>query len=71
MVIPTSALVREGTGWSVYVVDGQRARRRQLRVGHLGDAMAEVLAGLAQDDEVVLFPSDKVVDGIRIEARRR
>jgi HlyD family secretion protein len=70
VVVPASALVREGSAWSVYVVDGQRARKRQLRVGHMGDATAEVLAGLKPGDEVVLFPSDKIADDVRIEARR-
>jgi HlyD family secretion protein len=69
VTVPASALVRVGSSWSTYVVSDGRARRREVRIGHVGDALAELLSGLTVSDEVVLFPSDKVVDGVRVAVR--
>jgi HlyD family secretion protein len=68
--VPTSALLRSGEGWSVFVVDGGRARLRPLRIGHRGNAEAEVVEGLEAGERVVLFPSDRVSDGARVTAAR-
>jgi HlyD family secretion protein len=64
-----AALFRERDAWAAYVVDGGRARLRRLRVGHIGTDRAEVLAGLAQGAQVVLYPGDTVRDGERVVAR--
>ncbi|MEO8621488.1 MAG: HlyD family efflux transporter periplasmic adaptor subunit [bacterium] len=66
VTVPVSALVRQGNSWTTYVMADGRARRREVRIGHVGDANAEVLGGLTASERVVLFPSDKVVDGVRI-----
>lgn len=70
LTVPTNALVRQGGGWSTFVVRDGRAARRQVRVGHLGATAAEVLGGLAAGDEVIVFPSDQVADGGRVAPRR-
>ena len=48
------ALFRDGTAWSVYVIDGGRARLRRIELGHMGEDAAEVTRGLGQDQSVVL-----------------
>lgn len=66
--VPASALFRRGEGWAVFVVEGGRARRRNVEIGHRNAAEAEVLRGLAAGDAVVLHPSDRVRDGVRVRA---
>jgi HlyD family secretion protein len=73
--VPRSALVRvEGrrneSGWSTFVVKAGRVEERSVRVGHMGGAAVEVLAGLVAGEEVVLFPSDQLKPGTRVTARR-
>ena len=70
LIVPANALVREGSGWSVFAVREGRAVRRAVRVGHLGATAAEVLDGLAAGDEVIVFPSDRIADGARVTPRR-
>jgi HlyD family secretion protein len=69
LTVPASALVREGAGWAVYVVDEGRARLRPIEVGRLGGAAAEVTRGIAEGERVIVFPSDKVRDGVRVRGR--
>jgi HlyD family secretion protein len=64
--VPAGALFRRGQGWSVFAVEGGRARRRDVEIGHRNPAEAEVLRGLAAGDTVVLHPSDRLQDGSRV-----
>ncbi|MDD3763594.1 MAG: HlyD family efflux transporter periplasmic adaptor subunit [Nevskiales bacterium] len=65
--IPHSALFRSaGEQWSVFVVDGDRARLRAVEPGARGLLYTEIRTGLAAGDRVVSFPDDRIRDGVRI-----
>lgn len=64
--VPTGALFRHGDAWAVFVVDGGRARRRVVTIGHRTPLLAEVRDGLPGDATVVLHPGASVVDGARV-----
>lgn len=66
--VPASAQFRRGTGWSAFVVEGGRARLRSVEVGQRNPIEAQVLGGLKEGEEVVLHPSDKIADGVRVRA---
>jgi len=66
--VPTSALFRHGAGWAVFVVDGNVARRREVELGARGPFEAELQGGLEPGERVVLHPSDRLADGVRIRA---
>jgi HlyD family secretion protein len=65
--IPGSAAFREQEGWSVFVIDGEKARRRPVRIGHRNQAETEVLDGLTDGEQVILHPSNQLRDGIRVQ----
>jgi HlyD family secretion protein len=69
LIVPTSALFRRGEGWSVFVEKGGLAERRTVEVGHRNAFDAEVLGGLDAGDWVVLHPTDRVEDGVRVLVR--
>ena len=64
--VPVSALFRDGDAWAVYVVEGSRARLRRVRIGQMAETAAEVLGGLGDDAVVVLYPDDRLRDGMRV-----
>lgn len=66
---PVGALVREGRGWAVFRVVGGRARLSPVTVGAMTDDEAEIRKGLQAGERVVVFPSDKVRDGVGIRER--
>jgi HlyD family secretion protein len=68
--VPLPALFRDGEHWAVFVERGGRARLTTVRIGHNNGLEAEVIDGLSPGDIVVLQPSDRVVDGTRIEPRK-
>lgn len=67
--VPIGALFRHGSGWGVFVVDGGRARVREVAVGERGASHAEVTAGLAEGESVVVYPPDELEDGSRVRVR--
>ncbi len=64
--VPTSALFRSGPGWAVYRVAGGRARTVAVEIGHQNAERTRVVSGLAPGDRVVLYPGDRVRDGVRL-----
>lgn len=65
-LVPAAALFRDGGHWAVYVVEGGRAVRRSVRIGLRGGAHAEVVEGLRAGDRVVLYPGDRLAEGVRV-----
>lgn len=64
--VPISALFRKRDQWTVYTVEGGRARSVAVKLGQRNTQFAEVLGGLAEGATVVLHPSDRVADGVRV-----
>lgn len=69
--VPTSALVREGDTWVVFVVDGDRIRKTAVVVGQRNSEEAEIRSGLDAGRPVVVHPSRRVSDGVLVEVRRQ
>ena len=68
--VPIGALFRgPDGGWQLFALDKGRARLRSVRIGHIGDAQAEVLAGLSEGERVVLNPTTLLGDGKKAKPR--
>lgn len=67
--VPVSALFRAGDSWAVFVVADGRAQLRRVTLGRRNSLTAEVAGGLAAGDAVILHPTDKVAEGVRILGR--
>jgi len=67
LTVPAGALFREGTEWAVFVVEKNRAKLTLIELGHRNDDEAEVLDGLKQGEQVILYPGDRIEDGVKIE----
>jgi HlyD family secretion protein len=67
--VPAGALFRRGDGWAVFIVENGRAVEREVRVGHHNGRTAEVLGGLDEGETVVMYPSDRVREGVRVALR--
>lgn len=70
LTVPVSALFRRGDDWAVFAVHDGRAQATAVKIGHRNNRAAEVLAGLAAGDGVVMHPSDRIADGSRVAQRQ-
>jgi len=69
VLAPLGALVRDHGDWAVYRIEEGRARLRAIRVGTLTDRDAEILEGVNLGDQLIVYPSDQVHDGLLVRPR--
>jgi HlyD family secretion protein len=66
---PWQRLCRDGDRWSVFVVDGGRAHRRPVEVGHRNALETEIIGGLKPGEEVILHPANDLKEDVVVAGR--
>ncbi len=67
--VPVGALFREGAGAALFVVEGDRARKRAVKSARRNGTEATIEEGVQPGERVVVYPSDALRDGSRVEVR--
>ena len=67
--VPASSLFRYKDGWALFVIENNRARRRQVTIGRRNGLRAQILDGVSAGERIVNHPSDEVEDGRRVRVR--
>jgi HlyD family secretion protein len=65
--LPVGALFREGEGWAVFLAQEGRAAKRAVKVTRRNGVEAMLEDGLEPGARVIVYPSDALRDGSRIE----
>lgn len=69
LVIPRSALFRGAKNdWRVFAIRNGRAHLQPVKVGLSNDDTAEILAGLSENEQVILAPETNLTEGVAVEA---
>lgn len=63
---PSGALFQRGGEWRTLVVAAGRAESRQVKIGRSNGVQTEILEGLHENEQVIVYPGDKVTDGTRV-----
>jgi membrane fusion protein (multidrug efflux system) len=71
LVIPRRALVEEDDRTAVYVVKNGEVTRRVIETGVEADDVVEVLAGLSDDEEIVVIGQSGLRDGSKVLASNK
>ena len=66
--VPSGALFQRGALWQTYVEEGKRAMLRTVRVGRSSGRETEILEGLSEGQNVVVYPGDQIANGSRIKS---
>ncbi|HET7220850.1 MAG TPA: efflux RND transporter periplasmic adaptor subunit [Vicinamibacterales bacterium] len=66
VLIPAIAVVREGEETAVFVVSGETAQRRAVRIGLTDETNVEIVSGVAAGDMVIVDGQAGLPDGARI-----
>lgn len=67
--IPASAVFRRDSGWAVFRVEGGLARLSPVQIGLSTQRRVEITEGLEPGARVVLHPSDRIHDGVKVKVR--
>jgi HlyD family secretion protein len=65
--VPAGALFRQGEQWAAFVVAGGRAHLRPVKAGRSSGTETQVLEGLKEGEQVILYPGSRVRDGQRVK----
>lgn len=65
--VPAGALFQLDGGWRIFVVEGGRARFREVMPGRSDGRLTAVEAGLREGEKVVVYPGDRMADGVRVK----
>ena len=63
---PASSLFRRDSNWAAFVVEGGRARRRNVVVGQRNSEVAQIVRGLRPGEVVIVHPGDGIEEGSRV-----
>lgn len=69
LIVPASALFRSRDDWAVFVVEDDTAQLRIIEIGPNNGIEAQVTAGLAEGDRVILYPSSGLSEGMSVAER--
>jgi len=64
--VPAGALFRKGEQWAAFVIADGRAQLKIVKAGRSSGTETQVLEGLKQGEEVILYPGSRVRDGQRV-----
>lgn len=70
LIVPSSALFRNGDDWRVYVVKGGGANLRAVEIGRNNGVAAQVLRGVDAGERVILYPAAELAEGARVIQRQ-
>jgi membrane fusion protein (multidrug efflux system) len=69
LVVPEGAVQASEQGFVTYVVDGGKARLRPIEIGlRTGTGVVEILSGVKPKETVVIEGSDRLADGMDVQA---
>jgi RND family efflux transporter MFP subunit len=69
LVVPEIALVMREDQKTVYVVDSEnKVKQQTLKLGYVGNGIAEVLDGVKEGDLIVVAGQNKIKDGATVKA---
>jgi HlyD family secretion protein len=69
LLVPTAALVRDGSQWRVFVVVDGHARAKPVQLQDRNADVAWLKDGLREGERVVLYPGSMVTDGQAVKVR--
>lgn len=69
LTVPSSALFRIDGKWAVFVAEGGKARLLPIEIGHNNGLLAEILGGVAEGSQIVLYPVPGLKDGDLVAPR--
>lgn len=67
--VPVSSLFRGKDGWHLFAIEGGRAVDKAVRIGMRGTLQAQVLAGVREEQKVVVHPTNELRDGMSVKAQ--
>jgi len=66
LTAPTSAMFQRQNTWQVFTIEDGKVAVRNIQLGQRSRDYAQVLNGLSAGDQVILYPSDLIEEGVEV-----
>ncbi len=66
LMVPNSALFRYQRKWHVFTIVDGVAQMKAVDIGAQNESHTQILTGLEQRDEVIIYPSDQIRVGVKV-----
>jgi HlyD family secretion protein len=66
LTVPTSAMFQRQNTWQVFTIEDGKVAVRNIQLGQRSRDYAQVLNGLSAGDQVILYPSDLIEEGVEV-----
>ena len=66
LTVPTSAMFQRQNTWQVFTIEDGKVAVRNIQLGQRSRDYAQVLNGLSAGDQVILYPSDLIEEGVKV-----
>jgi len=70
IVVPLTSVLYEGAKTSLFVVEGERAREREVKIGKKYGELLEILEGLKEGERVVVVGQNNLAEGVKVNVAR-
>lgn len=67
LMVPLGAVFQDLDSWSVYIMEKNRAHLRKILITKKNSSHALLEEGLSEGEKVILFPSDKIREGVLVK----
>lgn len=67
VAVPTLSIVREGADHYVFVLNGNKAEKRKIKLGRLNELNQEVLSGVHAGEQLIVSGQHQLADGDQVE----
>ncbi len=65
--VSSGALFRKGQEWAAFILVTNQVQLRMVKTGRSSGAETQILSGLKDGDEVILYPGDRLHDGQQVQ----
>jgi multidrug efflux pump subunit AcrA (membrane-fusion protein) len=70
VVVPITALLYDNSSTKLFVVDGVRAKERQVKIGQKYEEFMEITEGLKEGEIVVTVGQNNLMEGVLVNVAR-
>jgi len=68
VLVPITSLLYEGTGVRVFVMEGDRAREKQVKTGMKYGEMMEIMDGLRGGEQLIVVGQNQLAESVKVHA---
>lgn len=70
IVIPVTSLLYEAENVKIFVIEGDKARERRIKLGNKYGEMMEIVEGLKEGEMVVIVGQQNLAEGVKVNVAR-